>query len=71
MINRNQDDGVVPSADEVAATVTPEIAQRLGSIPLNVRTADLTGPLEEELLRLQSDLEKARSKVEQDIRSTL
>lgn len=71
MINRNQDYSEVPSGDEVATTVTPETVERLGSIPLKARTADLTGPLEEELLRLQSDLEKARSKVEQDIRSTL
>ncbi len=70
--NRDRSQSPVPDADEsVATTVTPEVSERLGSLPLKVRTADLTSPLEEELVRLQADLEKARQSVERDLRSTL
>jgi hypothetical protein len=34
---------------------------------LDVRNADFTSPLEEELLNLQSDLEKARKSVREDL----
>lgn len=36
--------------------------------PLDVRNADFTEPLEDELAKLKSDLEKARDEVERDIR---
>lgn len=36
-------------------------------IDWDVQSADLTSPLEEELLNLQSDLEKARRNVERDV----
>lgn len=39
-------------------------------VPLNVETAELTAPLEQELRHLQSDLEKARENVERDLRLT-
>jgi hypothetical protein len=39
-------------------------------VPLNVETAELTAPLEQELRNLQSDLEKARENVERDHRLT-
>jgi len=39
-------------------------------VPLNVETAELTAPLEQELRHLQSDLEKAREDVERDLRLT-
>ncbi|GMR17208.1 MAG: hypothetical protein BMS9Abin32_273 [Gammaproteobacteria bacterium] len=41
-----------------------------GRVPLRIRTADLTMPLEQELLHLQEDIEKARDRVERDLRST-
>jgi hypothetical protein len=70
--NREGNDSVVPHTEErIATTVTPEVSERLGTLPLKVRTADLTGPLEEELVHLQADLEKARQSVERDLRSTL
>jgi len=37
------------------------------SIDLNAETAMLTGPLQQELDRLQSDLKKAEEKVKQEI----
>jgi hypothetical protein len=67
--NRDTTNGVAEST--IATTITPEISERFGSFPLKAQTADLTGPLEEELLKLQSDLEKAREAVERDLRSTL
>jgi hypothetical protein len=39
----------------------------IGSPALKVETAVLTAPLEQELLDLQSDLEKARKNVERDV----
>jgi len=73
LINRDRtgvtDDA--PSGEPIAVTVTPEITERFAALPLKTRTADLTGPLEDELDRLQSDLEKVRETVEHDLRSTL
>lgn len=63
----------VPAAREFATVpeaVVPDAADRYGRLPLTTRTADLTGPLEEELRNLKSDIEKARDNVEQDIRSS-
>lgn len=74
LINTNRDGNGPPGRDTgeaVATTVTPEVGERLGSFPLRVRTADLTSPLEEELIHLQEDLEKVRESVERDLRSTL
>jgi len=74
LINNNREgrNSVIPDTEEsVASTVTPEVSERLGTLPLKVRTADLTSPLEEELVHLQADLEKARQSVERDLRSTL
>ncbi|HEX7061621.1 MAG TPA: hypothetical protein VF200_06595 [Woeseiaceae bacterium] len=46
------------------ATLPPDLAREF---PLVVKTADLTGPLEEELDDLKSDLDKARKRVERDL----
>jgi hypothetical protein len=74
LIDNNHDGNdsrVPPTEERIATTVTPEVSERFGTLPLNVRTADLTSPLEEELVRLQADLEKARQSVERELRSTL
>ena len=74
LINTNREGGnsLEPETeDRIATTVTPETGERFGTLPLKVRTADLTGPLEEELIHLQEDLEKVRESVERDLRSTL
>lgn len=47
-----------------SAPLPRSIAQEF---PLEVRTAELTGPLEEELANLQSDIEKARERVRDDL----
>jgi hypothetical protein len=39
-----------------------------GGLSLNIESADLTRSLEDELVNLQSDLEKARENVEQDVK---
>ena len=39
-----------------------------GGLSLNIESADLTRSLEDELVNLQSDLEKARENVEQDMK---
>lgn len=55
-------------ADVPAATPAPSDDRVLApAIGWDVRSADLTRPLEEELLNLQSDIEKARRNVESDI----
>jgi hypothetical protein len=54
------------------ATVPAPVLLDLMAIPpnLNVRTADFTSPLEEELIKLQEDLEKARESVREDVSFT-
>ncbi len=39
-----------------------------GGLSLNIESADLTRSLEDELVNLQSDLEKARENVEEDVK---
>ena len=53
----------VPSADSVEAGL-PRLPEALR---LNVKSAELTEPLEVELERLQSDIDKARRSIEQDV----
>lgn len=67
----NWDRGQIEPAP-VRIADTPAVAdqEEFRGFPLNARTADLTEPLEEELLNLQADLEKARESVEKDLRST-
>jgi len=55
-------------AEPVAETTVPDAAETPFLAPmLDVRTAEFTGPLEEELVNLQSDLEKARETVRKDL----
>jgi hypothetical protein len=61
-------DRVPAPADDAVATAVPEYAHELErQLPLQVRTADLAAPLEEELEDLKSDMEKARKSVEEDL----
>jgi len=48
-------------------TVPPETDPLLSTPMLDIRTADFTSPLEEELVNLQTDIEKARESVEKDL----
>ena len=46
----------------------PEGWDIMGGLSLNIESADLTRSLEDELVNLQSDLEKARQSVERDVK---
>lgn len=54
----------------LADTASEQLQAFRSQVPLNVETAELTAPLEQELRHLQSDLEKARENVERDLRLT-
>jgi hypothetical protein len=55
-------------AEQVADTPEPAVTVPSATTPpLDIRTADFTSPLEEELIRLQSDIEKARESVREDL----
>jgi hypothetical protein len=58
----------VPDAGPAVAGDPPPLATEPPvPVMLDIRTADFTSPLEEELLRLQSDIEKARDTVREDL----
>ena len=71
MLNLNQAESIsVPTEDAFANHPTvPETPDdsRLFPLMLDVQAADFASPLEEELLKLQSDLEKARNSVREDV----
>lgn len=62
---------VVPGetlADATAETALPtEPPLLIGTQMLDIRTADFTNPLEQEMLNLRSDIERARDRVKQDL----
>lgn len=57
----------VPTAPVANMTVPPDSVLDATPPILDIRTADFASPLEEELVRLQSDLEKARESVKKDL----
>ena len=57
---------VDPGSSQLQANETT-LPDWIGSPALKVETAVLTAPLEQELLDLQSDLEKARKNLERDV----
>ena len=57
----------VPEATVVNMTVPPDSVLTAPPVPLEISTADFASPLEEELVHLKSDLEKARDKVRKDL----
>mgnify|MGYP001814963576 CR=1 FL=1 len=54
------------TAPTVADNPQPAVTEPL-PVTLDIRTAEFTSPLEEELERLQSDIEKARRSVRDDL----
>ena len=70
-LGRDESSPVVDSGTEMATTESPEVNDVFRPFPLEARTAVLTEPLDEELLHLQSDLEKARDTVKRDLRNAL
>jgi hypothetical protein len=78
VMERYRDEPVVPVVP-VEATVDveePELGPGIpdewlvGEFPLKLKSADLTRSLEQELLDLQSDLERARKNVEEDVKNS-
>ena len=54
--------------EPVVETTVPDVTETPLLAPmLDVRTAEFTGPLEEEFLKLQSDIKKARETVREDL----
>ncbi len=52
---------------EAVASVPDNINENQGLYRPQLKTADFTRPLEEELIRLQADIERARQNVREDI----
>ena len=72
VVNWNQSGEDVSSVETTAALPTEvelrtEPAMPIGPEMLDIRTADFTSPLEQELINLQSDFEKARESVAEDL----
>lgn len=57
-----------PTVEELQlATVPPYTQEAVRPLPLEVEPVDLTQPLQQELLNLQADVEKARQSIERDL----
>lgn len=70
LLNWNAADESVEMPKEQIATVVPEYVRQLNTgFSLKIENADFTEPLEDELAKLKSDLEKARSNVRRDLKS--
>ncbi len=68
LVNWNRPEPVTVPAEPVASVTVPADPDPVARPPmLDIRTADFTSPLEDELVRLQSDLEKARESVKKDL----
>lgn len=60
--------GPLPASASVVSTVPEPLPGDQVVFPLRAEAAEFTEPLEDELEKLQSDLEKARQAVEADLR---
>jgi len=68
LINWDRTESVPVPAETIANVTVPADPNPLMTPPmLDIRTADFTSPLEDELVRLQSDIEKARESVKKDL----
>ena len=72
VVNRNQPTADVAPVDTTVALPTEaalptEPLVPIGPEMLDIRTADFTSPLEQELINLRSDFEKARESVAADL----
>lgn len=69
VLNRNAPPEVAAPAELPVARTVPETGpQAATGFPLQVESAEFTEPLQDELEKLRSDLEKARQAVETDLR---
>jgi hypothetical protein len=69
IVNLNKPDPDPVQEVEVAGRTVPPMPADIPLIlpELDIRSADFTSPLEEELLKLQADIEKARENVREDV----
>ena len=68
LINWNQPaTGPLPTATLANETVPSYVNEFQGLYRPSLKTAEFTKPLEEELVRLQADIERARASVKKDI----
>jgi len=68
LINWNSPVTEVMPVEPVAGDIVPDYIDELESLySPPIKTADFTNPLEDELLRLQADIERARENVREDI----
>ena len=72
LINWNRPTTEMAPADAVADRTVPATFEELQSLnpPRLIKTAEFETPLEEELARLQADIERARATVSKDIEFT-
>jgi len=71
VLNWNRPVAPEPTESFAAVPAEPpatEVWEWAGDLQLNVESAELTQPLEQELQNLQSDMEKARRNVERDMK---
>jgi len=66
IVNWNRDAPDTPPTEPVAGVTVPDVTVPVPSA-LEVRTADFVSPLEDELVRLRADIEKARESVREDL----
>ena len=66
LINWNGPTTELPPVESIAS-VPDNVNENQGLYRPQLKTADFTRPLEEELIRLQADIEKARQNVKEDI----
>jgi len=68
LINWNSPVAEVVPVEQVAGDTVPDYIDELqGLYSPQIKTADFTSPLEDELLRLRADIERARENVKEDI----
>ena len=69
LLNWNQPATAPATVESVATRTVPAMPEDSADLnpPLSFKTADFASPLEEEMIRLQADIEKARESVKKDI----
>jgi hypothetical protein len=68
LINWNTPVTEEPTPEPVVSETVPEQSDDIQSLyPPRLKTADFTNPLEEELLKLQADIDRARARVREDV----
>ena len=70
IVNWNRDAPQTPPTEPVAGVTVPDFTEPVPSA-LEVRTAEFVSPLEDELVRLRADIEKARESVREDLEGVL